>query len=46
MRFLDPQDHDLDTKALILRGLAADLEFDGRGQIELRFHDLDSDLIW
>ena len=29
-----------------LKDLAKDLEFDGRVQVELRFHDLDYDLIW
>ena len=29
-----------------LKDLAKDLEFDGSVQVELRFHDLDYDLIW
>ncbi len=29
-----------------LKEMAKDLEFDGRVQVELRFHDLDYDLIW
>ena len=29
-----------------LKDLAKDLEFDGKVQVELRFHDLDYDLIW
>jgi hypothetical protein len=29
-----------------LKELTQDLEFDGRVQVELRFHDLDYDLIW
>ncbi len=29
-----------------LTELAQDLEFDGKVQVELRFHDLDYDLIW
>ncbi len=29
-----------------LKELAGDLEFDGKVQVELRFHDLDYDLIW
>ena len=28
------------------KDLANDLEFDGRVQVELRFHDLDFELIW
>lgn len=29
-----------------LKDLAKDLEFDGSVQVELRFHDLDYDLVW